>query len=153
MMLRTLLRGSGLRQQPQRLTSQATLVTSGTALVSKKHLDFSLQPKIVEEDLEEQFVRGAGPGGQATNKTNNCVVLCHKPTGIVVKCHQSRSQDQNRKMARLILLTKLDNLLNRENSIEAQIKNVEKKKSVRADQKRRKLAELKQLWKEQEELT
>lgn len=38
-----------------------------------------------EEELEEQFVRGTGPGGQATNKTNNCVVLKHIPTGIVVK--------------------------------------------------------------------
>lgn len=38
-----------------------------------------------EADLEEQFVRGFGPGGQATNKTNNCVVLKHLPSGIVVK--------------------------------------------------------------------
>lgn len=38
-----------------------------------------------EKDLTEQFVRGDGPGGQATNKTNNCVVLKHIPSGIVVK--------------------------------------------------------------------
>lgn len=38
-----------------------------------------------EDDLEEQFVRGSGPGGQATNKTSNCVVLRHIPSGIVVK--------------------------------------------------------------------
>lgn len=38
-----------------------------------------------ETELEEQFVRGSGPGGQATNKTNNCVVLKHIPSGIVVK--------------------------------------------------------------------
>uniref|UniRef100_A0A452GQM5 Prokaryotic-type class I peptide chain release factors domain-containing protein n=1 Tax=Gopherus agassizii TaxID=38772 RepID=A0A452GQM5_9SAUR len=38
-----------------------------------------------EADLEEQFVRGNGPGGQATNKTSNCVVLKHIPSGIVVK--------------------------------------------------------------------
>lgn len=42
-------------------------------------------PAVVEDDLEEQFVRGHGPGGQATNKTNNCVVLKHVPSGIVVK--------------------------------------------------------------------
>lgn len=38
-----------------------------------------------EDELEEQFVRGSGPGGQATNKTSNCVVLKHVPSGIVVK--------------------------------------------------------------------
>ncbi|KAG8276415.1 hypothetical protein J6590_066214 [Homalodisca vitripennis] len=151
MMLKTLLRGHGLTQPW--LMGQATVVTSGAALVSKKHLDFSLQPQIVEEDLEEQFVRGGGPGGQATNKTSNCVILLHKPTGIVVKCHQTRSQDQNRKLAREVLLTKLDNLINGDNSIEAQIKNIERKKSARMDQKRRKLAELKQQWKDREGLT
>lgn len=50
---------------------------------SKKGLtDF---PVLNEDDLEEQFVRGSGPGGQATNKTSNCVVLKHIPSGIVVK--------------------------------------------------------------------
>lgn len=42
-------------------------------------------PVLSEDELEEQFVRGSGPGGQATNKTSNCVVLRHIPTGIVVK--------------------------------------------------------------------
>ncbi|XP_034955120.1 mitochondrial translation release factor in rescue [Zootoca vivipara] len=61
-----------------------------------------------EADLEEQFVRGSGPGGQATNKTSNCVVLKHLPSGIVVKCHQTRSAEQNRKKAREILQEKVD---------------------------------------------
>ncbi|XP_020794051.1 mitochondrial translation release factor in rescue [Boleophthalmus pectinirostris] len=65
-------------------------------------------PVLNEEELEEQFVRGHGPGGQATNKTSNCVVLKHVPTGIVVKCHQTRSVDLNRKRAREILREKLD---------------------------------------------
>lgn len=42
-------------------------------------------PVLNEDELEEQFVRGTGPGGQATNKTSNCVVLKHIPTGTVVK--------------------------------------------------------------------
>ncbi|KAF3695766.1 putative peptide chain release factor C12orf65 -like protein, mitochondrial Precursor [Channa argus] len=65
-------------------------------------------PVLNEDELEEQFVRGSGPGGQATNKTSNCVVLKHIPTGIVVKCHQTRSMDTNRKRAREILREKLD---------------------------------------------
>ena len=48
-------------------------------------------PVLNEDELEEQFVRGSGPGGQATNKTSNCVVLKHIPTGIVVKVCKSRS--------------------------------------------------------------
>lgn len=42
-------------------------------------------PPLNEAELEEQFVQGEGPGGQAVNKTNNCVVLKHIPTGCVVK--------------------------------------------------------------------
>ncbi|KAM4708391.1 mitochondrial translation release factor in rescue [Discoglossus pictus] len=61
-----------------------------------------------ESNLEEQFVRGHGPGGQATNKTSNCVVLKHVPSGIVVKCHQTRSVEVNRKRARDILQEKID---------------------------------------------
>lgn len=49
-----------------------------------KKNSFSLL-ELTEAELEEQFVRGDGPGGQATNKTNNCVVLKHVPSGIVVK--------------------------------------------------------------------
>ncbi|NXP79176.1 CL065 factor, partial [Ramphastos sulfuratus] len=64
--------------------------------------------ELTEAELEEQFVRGDGPGGQATNKTNNCVVLKHIPSGIVVKCHQTRSAEQNRKLAREILQEKVD---------------------------------------------
>ncbi|KAI1233147.1 hypothetical protein IHE44_0006343 [Lamprotornis superbus] len=64
--------------------------------------------ELSETELEEQFVRGDGPGGQATNKTNNCVVLKHIPSGIVVKCHQTRSVEKNRKLAREILQEKVD---------------------------------------------
>ncbi|KAL6465774.1 hypothetical protein MHYP_G00259070 [Metynnis hypsauchen] len=65
-------------------------------------------PVLNEDDLEEQFVRGSGPGGQATNKTSNCVVLKHIPTGVVVKCHKTRSAELNRKHAREIMREKLD---------------------------------------------
>ena len=38
-----------------------------------------------EDDMEENFIRGWGPGGQKVNKSNNCVQLIHKPTGIIIK--------------------------------------------------------------------
>ncbi|CCM03690.1 uncharacterized protein FIBRA_05835 [Fibroporia radiculosa] len=65
-------------------------------------------PQLKEVDLEESFVRGSGPGGQSINKTENNVQLLHKPTGIRVACQETRSLSQNRKLARRVLLDKLD---------------------------------------------
>ena len=53
-----------------------------------------------ERDLVERFIRGSGPGGQKINKTSSCVQLRHLPTGIEIKCQQSRSLLANRVKAR-----------------------------------------------------
>ncbi|KAK0269100.1 hypothetical protein LTR35_015009 [Friedmanniomyces endolithicus] len=66
------------------------------------------RPKILETDLVEAFLRGSGPGGQKINKTSCAVQLKHLPTGIVVKCQETRSRELNRKFARQILAEKLD---------------------------------------------
>uniref|UniRef100_A0A8C2VUV3 Mitochondrial translation release factor in rescue n=1 Tax=Chinchilla lanigera TaxID=34839 RepID=A0A8C2VUV3_CHILA len=98
-----------------------------------------------ESELEEQFVKGHGPGGQATNKTSNCVVLKHVPSGLVVKCHQTRSVDQNRKLARKILQEKVDVFYNGENSPvlrekrEAEKKKQERKKRAKETLEKKKL--------------
>lgn len=103
-----------------------------------------------ESELEEQFVKGHGPGGQATNKTSNCVVLKHVPSGIVVKCHQTRSVDQNRKIARKILQEKVDVFYNGANSpvhkekLEAERRKQERKKRAKETLEKKKL--LKELW-------
>lgn len=116
----------------------------------KHTLDYSRVPKLKEEDLEEAFVRGSGPGGQAVNKTNNCVVLTHKPTGLVVKVHQSRLQDENRKLARELLVEKLDIHLNGEHSLQAQRKLLQEQKRRKEEQRRNKREQLKKLWRERE---
>ena len=61
-----------------------------------------------EQDLDEQFVRSSGAGGQNVNKVSSCVVLHHRPSGIRVKCQQERSQALNRFLARRILLDKIE---------------------------------------------
>jgi peptide chain release factor len=108
-----------------------------------KKIDFSKVPKLDEKDLQEDFVRGNGPGGQAIQKTNNCVVLKHLPTNIVVKHHGTRSLMRNREEARKILIDKLDELINKENSVENQRKVLEKEKSLKNQAKAEKLRKLK----------
>lgn len=59
---------------------------------------------IYERDLAETFVRSGGAGGQHVNKTSSCVQLLHRPTGLMVKCQDDRSQAINRYLARRRLL-------------------------------------------------
>lgn len=72
---------------------------------------------------------GSGRGGQSVAKTQNCVVLKHKPTGIVVKCHKTRSRDLNRQHARKELQLRLDVLLHgKESKRGKKISKLQKKK-------------------------
>ena len=66
-----------------------------------------------EADLEETFVRSSGHGGQNVNKTSTCVMLLHRPTGLRVKCQDTRQQGLNRFLARHLLLDKLEALRRR----------------------------------------
>ena len=59
-------------------------------------------------DVEEQFVRGSGPGGQKINKTSSTVLLRHRPTGLEVRCQRERSQVANRELAWAELVAKLE---------------------------------------------
>jgi len=91
------------------------------------------------EDLEEQFVRAQGRGGQNVNKVATCVVLRHVPTGIAVKCQEARSQALNRFLARRLLLDKI--AARRQGAIDevarevARIRRQKRRRSKRAKEK------------------
>ena len=102
---------------PQETTREVVLTEISTSMRiaegKKVEIDKKRElPPIAEEDLTETFVRGSGPGGQKINKTSNRVVLVHNPTQVRVEVQDTRSLQQNRKIARRRLREKLDEFLN-----------------------------------------
>jgi peptide chain release factor 1 len=63
--------------------------------------------EIREEDLEIQTTHSGGPGGQHVNTTNSAVQMFHKPSGIMIKCQEERSQHKNKARALKILRSRL----------------------------------------------
>jgi peptide chain release factor 1 len=74
-----------------------------SVLPEAEEVDVQINPA----DLEMQVMRSTGSGGQSVNTTDSAVRLIHKPTGIVVKCQQEKSQLKNRTMALRMLRAKL----------------------------------------------
>jgi len=90
------------------------------------------EASIFEEDLEESFILGSGPGGQKTNKTSSVVRLSHEPSGLAVKCGENRSREVNRWLARRMLA---ETILEREHIRKSEAR--QKAEKVRRQKRRR----------------
>jgi len=106
----------------------------------KKAAELDIKP----EDIEEQFIRGSGSGGQKINKTSNAVRLKHIPTGIEVKIQRHRERGKNRMSAYKLLINKIEELIKGKESEKAKkIFKLRKQKQKRSKRAKEKMLELK----------
>lgn len=85
--------------------------------------------KILPADITEKFMTSGNKGGQKANKTSNAVYLKHLPTGIEVKCKESRERELNRFLARRILAYKIEELQTGTSDRMKEFDKIRKKKS------------------------
>jgi peptide chain release factor 1 len=72
-------------------------------LPEAEEVDVELKP----EDLDISVCRASGPGGQGVNTTDSAVQVIHKPTGLIVRCADQRSQQKNKARALTVLRSRL----------------------------------------------
>lgn len=108
-------------------TEKTGRVHTSTASVAVLPIRKKTSVEISPADIEVEFSRSGGAGGQNVNKVETAVRIIHKPTGVDVRCTSERSQSANREKAMIILQAKLDVIHEAE---EARKHSVERKELV-----------------------
>ncbi|MDX2164116.1 MAG: peptide chain release factor-like protein [Gammaproteobacteria bacterium] len=97
---------------------------------------------LLESDLEEKFILGSGSGGQNLHKTASTVYLKHIPTGIEIKCQETRSRDDNRLYARRRLCEKfIEQILKEKSERQKAIEKKRRQKRRRSRKAKEKMLE------------
>jgi protein subunit release factor B len=117
-----------------------------------KSIKEPIYPPLNELEIREQYAKGSGPGGQSVNKATNRCQLKHLPTGIIVTCHQTRSLDENRKIARKKLQQQLDLYYNKENSYLSRLQKFKKEEKLLKNKRSIENLQKKKEFKKNEEL-
>lgn len=108
---------------------------------------------IREADITELFILAGKKGGQKVNKTSACVYLKHRPTGIEIKCQETRSQALNRFLARRILADKIESIvLGREAESRKRMEKIRRQKRRRSRRSREKMLRDKRMHSEKKSL-
>jgi protein subunit release factor B len=101
---------------------------------------------IAESDIAENFTRSGGAGGQHVNKTSSCVALKHVPSGIEVKCSESRSQSLNRFLAKRRLIEKIEEqVLQKKSARQQEIEKLRRQKRKRSKRAKDKMLDGKRM--------
>lgn len=91
-------------------TEKQGRIHTSTASVAMLPVYKKTTVEINPSDLEIEFSRAGGKGGQNVNKVETAVRLTHKPTGLTVRCTAERSQQKNREKALSIIASRLQEM-------------------------------------------